>query len=378
MTIRIGILYTQDSERAVSTNPGDDIVRDGQRYLLETFFAGETVEWVTFNRNYPGKWFRSLPRSIQTVKSKKIWPFWFVCPVRHTNELFSCDYIINASGPLFYGTRKSYSLVEPWFLVLSRMLKKKGAPSFLNLAFGSHFFRGDQETALKKYMARAYCRRMSGCSRVLTSRDGIAHRYIEEVGGKSTLLPCPSLLSRKYYGVNTEPGSYILINFHPAGSRAKYGEPEYNPAWMAEFKKVISMLERGGHEMKFIFHEQLELDLAEKYFPIRNYKYVIPESIPEYLSIYGAAGAAFTCRIHGAYAAASFGVPSFCVGHDSRLKMIDLLGLPSADCDDIKAETIYCTLMDMLKSREKWRQKLLEVCDGAEQQYLSLLKKYLS
>lgn len=31
---RVGILYTMDHIPAISYNPGDDMVRDGQRYLL--------------------------------------------------------------------------------------------------------------------------------------------------------------------------------------------------------------------------------------------------------------------------------------------------------------------------------------------------------
>ncbi len=370
-SIKIGIIYTMDNEQAISFNPGDDIVRDGQKYLFEKTFGGDRIEWHTFNRSFPARWYDNTGNFLRSIKPKLLWPYWLRCPANSHNMLSKCDYLINASGPMVYGRKTGYSALEPWFLVLKRVLSDPDSPRFINLAFGSNFTQQELNVVQKK-LATRFCREIVGYSEILTCRDSTAHQYIEEAGGISRLLPCPSLLACKYHRVQPVKKPVILLNFHPAGSRTN-SENTYNPRWMEEFKKLVSLLENKNLKLRFVFHEKLELDLAKKFFPIEKYEHVVPRTIPEFMEIYGSALATITCRIHGAYAAASFGVPSFTVGHDTRLGMLDLLGLPYADSEEVTAEQMLRCVERFMTDQKSCERRLLDTCAHVEKEYIDIL-----
>jgi polysaccharide pyruvyl transferase WcaK-like protein len=375
-TIKIGVLYTMDNEQAISFNPGDDIVRDGQKYLFNKAFGGDRIEWLTFNRNFPGRWYDNASSFLRSVKPKMLWPYWFYSSADAHNMLKECDYLINASGPLLYGRRTGYSAMEPWFLVLKRVLSGSDSPRFINLAFGSNFAQQELNVVQEK-LATKFCREIAGCSEVLTCRDATAYEYVEKAGDKSRLLPCPSLLACKHHRVQPVKKPFILLNFHPAGSRSNSGQT-HDSRWISEFEGLVSLLNRRKLELKFVFHEKLELELAKKFFPVDEYEYVIPETVPEFLYLYGSALATVTCRIHGAYAAASCGVPSFVVGHDTRLGMIDLLGLPYADSGDVTAEQMLQCVERFMNEQKSFECRLLDTCAQAEREYLDILSELKS
>ncbi|MFO7871837.1 MAG: polysaccharide pyruvyl transferase family protein [Kiritimatiellia bacterium] len=378
--LTIGILYIEEQIRPVSVNPGDDIVRDGQRYLLETILGHQNIEWRIFKIARPGQWFRHLPEWMSNIHPKCIWPLWLFRPL-NTCSILECDYLLNASGPrlgmgVFY-----HSLFEPWHLVLRRLLKHTQAPRFINLGFGTNFAKlPSGNNGFYNSLHRQFCREHCGPAIVNTCREELALRLLEECGIPAQFVLCPSVLACHYYGLKPRSGSngYIALNLHTAGSRRRAEKQKCDTRWIKQVGQFLAHLTANSLPWKFIFHEPMELELARKYFPVSiEDNYILPSSVKEYLEAYKNASVALTSRAHGAYAAASFGVPSACVGSDSRMQMIKALELPSLSWKSASSRDLIKTTDFLINNRNTIRKRLLRETDKAESQYHQILKSVL-
>ncbi|MDF7799794.1 polysaccharide pyruvyl transferase family protein [Pontiellaceae bacterium B1224] len=376
--MKIGILYTLSEFRPVSYNPGDDIVRDGQRYLFEKA-SNEDIEWVIFNYNQPAEWFEQYQWLRKLKKPKWVLPIWSFIPLRSC-RLLACDYLINAAGPRLAMGKRLHCFFWPAEQILARIFKKYKKPQYMSFAFGSIFkFARRPDSFWMKKLNIWFCGRHVGRAAVVTCREQVAAGWVEQSGIPTEVLVCPSILARRYHRLEIpELPSYVLLNFHTASNREYLDQAEHDPRWMEVLKNLVAYFEGNSIPIKFVFHEEMELELARKYYPVEfESRYILPKDIPEYLEAYGHASVAITGRIHGAYAAASFGVPSICIAGDTRLNMIKLLELPTFFCKTCTAEEIIRKYEAVLSKRERHKQRLLQLAEQAESRYLELLKENL-
>jgi hypothetical protein len=376
--VKIAILYTLKEEQSISYNPGDDIVRDGQRSLFQDLFGTGKVKFEIFKANRPDQWFQKLGKPAQW-HPKKAWPLWAVISVRNC-RILECDYIINAAGPRLFSTRRCHSAVEPWALVLNRVLKK-GRVQLINLGFGTNF-SGDWEnrSGLVRKLDRIFCRSFCGKAVINLCRDPVANDLLCSLGIPSEVWPCPSLLARRYHKLIPKPQrkEYIALNFHPSGTRGLLDKEKCDEKWVRHVADVVAFLDQNKLPCKFIMHEQMELDLARKYFPFSvEERFILPESIPDYLEAYGRASVALTSRVHGAYAAASMGIPSVVIGSDSRSTMAELIQLPCLSCHTATGAQMFEVLTELQSRREVESMRLLTLCEEVYQGYLIRLRRVL-
>jgi hypothetical protein len=369
---KVGVLYTLNKEYPISYNPGDDIVRDGQKYLLKQILSEDIISWQIIWRYKPGWWIDGLPKFLKNLHPKIIWPFWKFNHASSYTKLKDCDYLINASGPLLYGGKWFHSYYEPWFLALSEVLNKFEKPKFLNLGFGTHFhdekfYNGKNIwTTLNK----RFSRELGNLSNVNICREPLASKIMQESDSSLDVqtFGCPSLFARKFYNIPSDlSNKYIALNFHPAGIRSLNDSSDNQ--FIKEMKDLIKIIRESSYELKFIFHEELEYDLLKSRIDFKKEEIIIPDSIPEFLKAYGNSIAAVTSRIHGAYAATQFGVPAICLGKDSRLEMIKMFNLPYEKISDVKSKKLFDMLKNIISEKEIWYKNLLKVCEDTEEKY---------
>lgn len=380
----MGILYTLDHIPPVSYNPGDDIVRDGQRFLLQQILPAHELRWQVLPRSKPAHWFDRRGRLWSWVKRrhpKAVWPLWSLVPACNANRLCECDILLNASGPLLYFGNRYHSRYEPWSLLLVRALRQAPRVRFLNLGLGTCFpVRGVLAGVgrLLTPLHRAFCRQMHAVSSVVVCRERTAYQLFEGMHLSAYLLPCPSLFAADYWKVSPARGrpDYIAVNFHPAGTRTSGGRTGYDPVWAQALQEILNTLGRR-YRLKLVFHESLEMSLATRCLDIGRWEVVVPSSLREFLAIYGSSLVAFTARVHGTYAAASLGVPSLTIGSDSRLTMIDLLGLPHLFWRDASPARIVRIVDQLVAEAEGWRRRLQELKERTLYQYVTVLRRVL-
>lgn len=375
----IGVLSCQDGFPPVGRNPGDDMVRDGQRRLFGQFPGLASASWRTVDRYHPGTWIPSFPPALAAMHPKRFWPLWAFWPVRG-NRLAACDLLVNASGPLMFAGRTFHSLVEPWALLLPRVLRAPGAPSFLNLAFGTNFSRlaCDERGRAVPPGQKLLARRLCGAAALTTCRDGLASRIMASCRLPHETLPCPSLFAAAFHAVRGHPQGFVALNFHPKGNRSRHEREVPDFPWIEAFRGLVARLRAGGHRLRFVFHEAAEEGMARQWLDVRAGEGFLPKTNAEFLRAYAAADAAVTCRVHGVYAAASCGVPAIGIGSDSRLLMVDLLGLPRFHCSRVTADELHAALRSLLEEAAPHRRRLLALVSDTEQRYLELLQPLLS
>jgi|ETNmetMinimDraft_30_1059905.scaffolds.fasta_scaffold09908_2 hypothetical protein len=375
----IGILATRDDFSSISVNPGDDIVLCGQQHLLKTLFQNDSIRWEPFVRYRPQEWFMSALLQKLRVHPKWLWPLWQLIPVGGT-RLNRCDLLINASGPLLYRGQGYHTLFEPWALVLLRSLKAPGAPLFLNLALGTLFQNGssrnkDDYSWLDVVAARRICQ----MSTVTTCRESLAQKLVHHSGHRAPLIPCASLLARRHFDLQSKRSDYVALNFHPKGSRSRNYGTNSDQSWVLAFRDLITQLSSRGLRYKLVCHEPREQQAVRTFLGDNAANHtILPATIPDFLTAYGNARASLTCRIHGAYAAASFGVSSLCITSDSRAAMIDVLDMPHLNPSNVTGDQLMSALETLFTHEERSRRKLLAMVDRTEKEYIEVLKPGIS
>ncbi len=372
--MKVGIIYTLNEERAISYNPGDDIVKDGQKYLFEEEYSGE-IEWDVLWRYHPGYWSDYIPEQISKLHPKYLWGAWPALPKKMFNRLRECDCVINASGPLLYSGKWYHSKFEPWFLVLKRAVKDSET-KFVNLGFGTHFHSAEnyKRNNIWAKLNNSFIKEISTISEVVASRENIADELMRKNNESSEgVIPCPSIMAKKYWSVEPDQKDYIAVNFHPKGTRVRKIDKSKDKGFVNIYERFIENIEDRGFDVKYVFHEELEYELAKKVLDLDGKDVIVPSSIPEFLRAYGEARAAITSRMHGAYAAASFGVPSISLGSDSRLGMIDLMDLPKVKLDSVTLEEMTKKFDKVIQNEKKWSKSLTRICEKSEDKYKQVL-----
>ena len=373
---KIAILYTQDTIPDISWNPGDDLVRAGQRYMLESMLGSENVNLQVVNRNKLGAWFRNAPPFTITTHPKLIYPYWWLRPIDRECPPADCDYLINASGPLLYYGNRCHTCTEPWYGMLSRVLTGSGPrPHFLNMAFGTCVLPPYKWHGLAHRLLAGAAETLARHAAFTTCRETHAADLLKSRGILAPVVACPSLLGRHKYKVERATASkgYIAVNLHPRGTRGLHKGLDAEESWLTTCRDLLRGLARFGRPIRLVFHETLETQLAERYFPDWMEGATQPRTIPDFLNTYGEADFAVTSRIHGAYAAASMGVNSVSITSDSRGAMIDVLGLPSVDVGAATAEELLALTAKGLECRDRERERLIAICEKTEAEYRRLL-----
>jgi len=375
--LRIGILATRTDIPPISCNPGDDIVRDGQRWLIgQALNSVDEIEWVPFCRYSPLQWLDG-ESPLRGVHPKWMWPLWSKYP-QISKKFTSCDYLINASGPLLYAGRWFHSNYEPWHLVLNRWLRSPKSPKFLNLAFGTAFDERDlrvmQSTGWVQRATDSFTRSVADVAYVSTAREELAQSQLKKYLPNVNAVPCPSLFGANFHGVRSQKRDGVLLNFHPMGTRAREAGSKGSANWVRVFRALLKRLKAKGKRCHFIFHEENELALARKHLDLSDAHYVVPGSVKEYIQCYANAEVAVSCRVHGVYAAASCGIPAVGIGSDTRARMIDMIGYDCLSIDSIEIETLEAAVFAAIDNSTRQSEAVNAIKDNAKQYYIDLLR----
>ena len=219
-----------------------------------------------------------------------------------------------------------------------------------------------------------YLKRILGYCRLTTARDALSKKLFAQAGTDTPLLPCPAfLVGGSRMGAPPEP-EYVLMNYMKIAGHYDGGQAIDPARWRGEFKRLLERVRRE-HRVLLLCHDAEELRLAEELDP--SVARVLPKDFDEYFQILSRAKSGVFNRLHAAVALAGLGIPSVSIGNDTRLRMLEPLGLPYAYVKNASAERLSETLAGLITKRGAEAERLRELRKNVWEEYRALLRPVL-
>ena len=375
--MRIGLITTID------TNLGDDLVREGLCSVLRDAFRGRRIEFVSINKHqplevYPGwhpiRFTHSLARSLPRGRTRLSRGAARMLRSLGSSRFDGCDLIVQCGTPVAWPGCSGCEWAEPlWHQVVGR-LSQQGVPA-LNLGAGSCYPWEKQPKRVESEEDALYLKRISGYCRFTTVRDRLAQLLLESLGRSCPLIPCPALVAGMPVTGSQGDGDLLVINYMEKGGHYDWGQGIDAGAWSRTAKALVERVSKRERVL-FLCHDQREYELASTLDP--TIPRFLPRNLSEYFSVLSRAKAGVCNRLHAAIALAGMGIPSVAVGTDTRLLMVEAVGLPYFYVKEATLERMEDALQGLLRGRESERERLLALCEHTRRRYLEVVGKAIS
>jgi len=375
--MRIGLLST------LHTNFGDDLVREGIIQLLKGAFPDRQIDFVTVNKHtpltvYPRSHPRRLVHQLARLPSGQTLEGVIEGPLSALgHSVFDdCDAIVQCGTPVVWPHCHECEWAEPiWHQVVGR-LSRAGMP-VLNLGAGSCYSWENQPAVLEEKDAD-YVRKILSYCRLTTVRDRLARDLFKNVGQECPHMPCPAFLSGRAYGdekITGIPSDFILINYMERAGHYDWGQQIDTTTWAQTVQTLVQRL-KPQHPLLFLCHDAAEFERAGQMAP--GAPRYLAKTYAEYFAVLSRAAVGLCNRLHASVALASLGVPSLSVGNDTRMLMLETLGLPFQYVKNTSAETLADTLHELLVRKNTERDRLGALRARTWDGYLPLIQKALA
>lgn len=367
--MKIGLITT------LSTNIGDDFIREGIVYICRTLKPDVEFEMVNKHAPYtvypawhPVAWAGMLPKkknSVASLLSK-------LTARARLSKFEDCDAIIQCGAPVYwYGCHTAEWAQVLWKGVAARLAKKIPV---LNVAAGSCYPWEDIPEKLSDQKDIEYIRFIHGICRKTFVRDTKSHEILSGLGLDNELLPCTAFLAALPYRHMERTNEFVFLNFMPGSSHYDFNQGISADAWSQTMKGFIDKA-RGSHPLAFICHNEKEYHEARKLAP--DVQAFWPKSVSDYFTLAARGRVGIFNRMHASVGFAGLGIPSIAIGADTRMLMVRQIGLRTAYAKEVDADYLFETLLQLLKERENERIRLDNLQQQTFDTYLDRMGKLL-
>lgn len=369
--MKIGLLTTLD------TNIGDDFIRLGICRVLSDIYRPDSIEFVSVNKHQPYTVYppthpihlrKYLGVELGQNGCQKL--FDGVFSFLWKSDFHRCDMIVQCGAPVFWPYCGQNEWAKPiWYDVIGRVFDKIPV---LNLAAGSCFPWIDRENATPKPEDVNYISDILRFCSLTTVRDRFAKKLCASLGVDVPMIPCSALLSPNGQRATCPPSGYIIINYMRGGGHYDWSQGISHEKWDATTKELVHRLAKR-HKVIFLCHNEEEKYLAmEMGLSLPIY---FPKTPKEYFNCVAGAKFGICNRMHASVAMAGMGVPSIAICTDTRLLMVEALGLKTHFVEDVTVELLEDEAEDVLLRIDQERLRLLELEEWTRAQYLSVIKE---
>ena len=140
-------------------------------------------------------------------------------------------------------------------------------------------------------------------------------------------------------------------------------------------KILINRLKRH-YKLVFLCHNRVEYRLASELDS--TLQRLWPKTVHEYFNIIPKAKAALCNRLHAFVALAGLGIPSVAVGTDTRLLMVQALGLPHVYVKEANASDLEDMLNNQIKHCHREKERLLTLRTETWNRYVQTVIKNIT
>ena len=353
----------------IKHNIGDDFVREGIIFLLREYF-GE-IECYNIHKHIP----ETVRKGFSGIRNKKINSILSKLPSpKIFDKILSSNILIQSGAPVFWCHHKTHCADNEWYqpLITHRYLKIKNKTPFLNIGAGTcQQYNSDENEFLKCAKCRKYINELTKLTKITIVRDKLAKKLLNKMGIEVKLLPCPSIFAANNLKISPQKPEYVCLNYMPIGGHYDFAKNIDSKRWEKIFRSFYNHI-KNKYRCIFVCHDQKELKVVKNIDA--NARTFFSKNHKDYLKLYSRAKCGIINRVHAGFAIANFGRPSFIIGNDSRVKMVEEIKLSHELVYNITVEKLICEFNKLLL-RKTYKEEFENIKKMAYEQYLQFLQK---
>ncbi|MBC7776944.1 MAG: polysaccharide pyruvyl transferase family protein [Phycisphaerae bacterium] len=359
--LKIAIITT------VKHNIGDDFVREGILYLLDSIKELSSVELI--HKHIPISAVHGLEKIRSYRVSKALDPLARLLGSK--NRVNNADVLIQSGAPVYWCHPDGPHCADnEWFdpLIRKRFLPDRRGRKFLNIAGGScQRYHSDGSEIDSCPACSAYIREFFDACDLTILRDKLAQTMLKKAGREASVLPCTSIFARDRLGLNALNGEYIVLNFMENGGHFTFGQNIDANLWRSQFKQIAAVAKKHGRVI-IACHTPDEENLASLLVPEYE-RFLVPDDHVEFMKFYSRAIFGIVNRVHAGFVMASFGKPVVVIGNDSRALMIENLNLPSIFVGDVEHIGVESIINKALSRVSSYSDEIEAIRSRAKSEY---------
>ena len=373
----------------VNHNVGDDFVREGILYLLSrhlrSSFSSALIHKhipITVRDNFEWLYYGGITRYLDGLHKNlglKLTSLLDKLPLTPTKDkVISSDLLVQSGAPVYWSLPNGGgSHQTEWFdpLIRRRYLKIRDRVPFINIGAGScQPYDSDGSEFLANAECCAYIRELHASCALTTVRDRLAKSILNRLQLDAPVIPCPSIFARARMNILTDEPEYLAVNYMPDGGHYDFSQIIDSQRWEKTF---LAFYEQVSKKIPVVVvcHDRKELAVASKLFP--GNRIFVAKNAREYLKFYSRAKFYVGCRVHAAFACASFGRPAFVIGSDTRAKMVSEIGLRSIFVNEATLEVLLMALDELETGRKAYSDQFEDIKQKASVAYRDALSSVL-
>lgn len=369
--MKIGFITTID------TNIGDDFIRTGIENIIASLKDPSQIQYTYVNKHKPETAIRrgsivDVVRRLPNFRGKGRLLNFIENKFYAKSSVYSDqDLIIQSGAPVLWQNCHTNEWAQPiWYNTVGKL---KDKIPVINLAAGSCYPWEKQGDFFNQEEAK-YAKDIAGFCKLTTTRDKLAHKLFNSVNAANTLMPCSAFFVAKQFE-NNDSGKYVLVNYMKGGGHFDWDQNVEKGVWDEALKNTILKL-KENNEVHFICHSQEEVNLANQLVP--GLPTHFPKTVAEYLDVIKYAKLGINNRMHASVAMGSLGVPAISICTDTRLLMLENIGMPYFYVKDVTTEKLLATCYNLLSGFETEKERLFSLKKQKFEEYGKLLKPYVS
>jgi polysaccharide pyruvyl transferase WcaK-like protein len=373
--MKIGLITT------INTNIGDDFIREGIVRVLAQVYGTADTHYLKVNKHQPYMVYppRHSIHLRKYLEPNRLWQYrpqrWFETFVSRfcKSNFHDCDLIVQCGAPVFWPNCYRNEWAKPlWYDIIGRLHQKIPV---LNLAAGSCYPWITRDSHILNADDARYIKKILGYCAVTTVRDRLAHDLCVSLGVDVPVIPCSAFLAAKGRVAETDSSGYIVINYMRGGGHYDWSQGIDPQRWEQVVRDLVVSLGRR-HRVVFLCHNEEERFLATHLNS--SLQVFLPKDSREYFDFVAGAKFAICNRMHASVAMAGMGVPSVAICTDTRLLMVECLGLKTHYVADVNAPLLEQEVEDGLANLVNEKDRLLELQDQTWNRYLSVVREGLA
>ncbi|MFH1221338.1 MAG: polysaccharide pyruvyl transferase family protein [Candidatus Eisenbacteria bacterium] len=370
--MRIGLITT------IGTNIGDTLIREGICLVLKEVFGGRDLEFVLVNKHAPltvypdGHPVRAavLARYLPRGRARAASAIERLASKLNMSRFDGCDLIVQCGTPVLWpGCHRCEWAVPIWHHVVGRLSERIPV---LNIAAGACYPWERQPSEVTDPRDIEYLRAITSYCRTTTVRDRLAHRLFQAMDIEAPLVPCSALLAAGRNPTANGGDGTVLIDYMHGGGHYDWDQRIDPSAWARTMRNLIERL-KHRHNLVFLCHDEKEYGLAKDLDP--TLRRMWPKDPQEYFDLVATASGAICNRMHASVALASLGIPSIAVCTDTRLLMVEALGLPCLYVKEATADRLEDLLEHLLARRAQEKARLLALRTETWNRYVEVFSR---
>jgi hypothetical protein len=375
--MKIGLVTT------LGTNIGDDFIREGLCGLFRACLPDREIEFVCINKHKP---YSAYPvwHPVRIAAHTKNLPqakYWSRERIFRSAGMWGgslvddSDLIVQCGTPVAWPSCHDSEWAEPlWKHTLGR-LSRQGIP-VINIGAGSCYPWERQPLCIQDTADSRYLKEILSYCQITTVRDRLLKDLFLKLGHDCPFIPCPALLAGQLFSAPVdESADTFVINYMEGAGHYAWGQKIDSGLWRSTVQNIMQKM-KNKHPIMFLCHDEKEFRSAQELAP--EVPRVLPRSPGEYFEVLKKARFGLCNRLHASMAFAGLGIPSIAVGTDTRLLMVEAIGLPSLYVNDATEDCLESIIVRLSERVTMERGRLLALRDEVWGNYTKLLKPVLA